>query len=223
MIRQCKVCGEYKPLELFELNKNCKYGITYRCKACTKIYMQQYSKTYRILNKEKLKNKEKKYRLEHLHKYAEKTARYRLRHPEKIKEYQSTEECRINCAKRAKKYRQNHPEKSREYKQRDYVKIIDRLRYRLWYVLKRFNNNKQNSILGILGCSSKEFKKYLENQFDDNMNWDNYGKWHIDHIIPLSSAKNIDELENLFHYKNCQPLWARDNLRKANKLTVTCN
>jgi hypothetical protein len=50
------------------------------------------------------------------------------------------------------------------------------------------------------------------------MTWDNYGEWHIDHIIPLSSAKTESELIDLFNYKNTQPLWAKDNLSKGNRL-----
>jgi hypothetical protein len=50
------------------------------------------------------------------------------------------------------------------------------------------------------------------------MSWDNHGEWHIDHIIPLSSAKNESDLYKLFHYTNLQPLWAFDNLSKGNKI-----
>jgi hypothetical protein len=51
------------------------------------------------------------------------------------------------------------------------------------------------------------------------MNWNNYGYygWHIDHIKPLSSAKNEFELIKLFHYTNLQPLWWKDNLSKNGK------
>jgi hypothetical protein len=58
----------------------------------------------------------------------------------------------------------------------------------------------------------------LETQFTDGMSWDNRSEWHIDHIIPLSSAKTEDELYKLCHYENLQPLWAEDNLKKGARI-----
>ena len=54
------------------------------------------------------------------------------------------------------------------------------------------------------------------------MSWENHGihGWHIDHIIPLSSGKTEDEILELFHYTNLQPLWAVDNLKKGGKLPI---
>lgn len=49
------------------------------------------------------------------------------------------------------------------------------------------------------------------------MSWDNYGRWHLDHIKPISLAKDEDEVYNLNHYTNFQPLWMLDNLKKSNK------
>jgi hypothetical protein len=49
------------------------------------------------------------------------------------------------------------------------------------------------------------------------MCWDNQGKWHIDHIIPLSSGKTEDDIIKLCHYTNLQPLWAIDNMKKGSK------
>jgi hypothetical protein len=60
----------------------------------------------------------------------------------------------------------------------------------------------------------------MEKQFKNEMTWENYGfyGWHIDHIIPLSSAKNEEELYKLCHYTNLQPLWAKENLSKGAKI-----
>jgi len=59
---------------------------------------------------------------------------------------------------------------------------------------------------------------YIEKQFTKGMSWKNHGEWHIDHIIPLSSAKTEKELYELCHYTNLQPLWKTDNLSKNNKI-----
>jgi hypothetical protein len=50
------------------------------------------------------------------------------------------------------------------------------------------------------------------------MSWDNHGKWHIDHIIPLASAETEEDIYRLSHYTNLQPLWAEDNWRKNSKI-----
>ena len=78
----------------------------------------------------------------------------------------------------------------------------------------------QNSIRtkDIVGLDYIEFKNYISSMFTDGMSWENYGKWHLDHIIPLRVAKNEEEVLLLNHYTNLQPLWAEDNLRKGGKI-----
>jgi hypothetical protein len=49
------------------------------------------------------------------------------------------------------------------------------------------------------------------------MNWDNYGDWQIDHIIPLSSSKDVEEMNKLCHFINLQPMWKKENLSKSDK------
>ncbi len=80
---------------------------------------------------------------------------------------------------------------------------------------------KTSKTFEVLGCTPQFLKQYLEQKFLDGMSWNNYGYygWHIDHIIPISHAKNEDEIYKLCHYTNLQPLWAKDNLTKNNKLT----
>lgn len=69
----------------------------------------------------------------------------------------------------------------------------------------------------VLGYTPQELKMHIEAQFKPGMNWDNYGKWHIDHIIPISSAKTLYEGIKLSQLDNLQPLWAEENLIKGNR------
>ena len=70
----------------------------------------------------------------------------------------------------------------------------------------------------LLGATLEEAKAHIEAQFQPGMSWENRGSWHIDHIIPLASAKTEDELIALCHYTNLQPLWAKDNISKGAKM-----
>lgn len=107
----------------------------------------------------------------------------------------------INNAKNHKKYMKENPL---------YV-LSRRCRSTLYDTLK----NKTRRTNEYIGCSYETLKTHIENKFKDGMSWDNMGKWHLDHKIPLCSAKNETELILLFNYKNIQPLWAYENLSKA--------
>jgi len=89
---------------------------------------------------------------------------------------------------------------------------------RIQQSLKRNGYTKNSKTNQILGCSFEEFKQYLQIQFTKGMTWENFGEWHLDHIYPVSLAKNEEELIRLNHYTNFQPLWAKDNLQKSNKI-----
>ncbi len=107
-----------------------------------------------------------------------------------------------------KRYRESNP----------LYRVRESLRTRIWLVL--FGGRKTKRTMELIGCDMETFKKYIESQLTEGMNWNNYGKWHIDHIIPCSKFNLLDEKEQVkcFNYKNLQPLWAKDNLRKGNKL-----
>jgi len=50
------------------------------------------------------------------------------------------------------------------------------------------------------------------------MTWENYGIWHIDHIIPLSSVSEESKIYDLCYYTNLQPMWGNENLSKGKKI-----
>lgn len=96
------------------------------------------------------------------------------------------------------------------------IRMIENIRRRTRAVLK--GENKSDSTINLIGCSREQLIKHIESMFDENMSWDNYGSWHIDHIKPCSLFDLSDEKQQkeCFHYTNLQPLWAKDNLRKSN-------
>ena len=79
---------------------------------------------------------------------------------------------------------------------------------------------KSKRTIELIGCSIDDLKRYIENKFTNGMSWDNYGKWHIDHILPCNKFNMSDENEQTkcFHYTNLQPLWALDNIQKGVKI-----
>lgn len=79
---------------------------------------------------------------------------------------------------------------------------------------------QKERIIKYVGLENNLFRKFIEDKFDQNMNWKNYGKyWHIDHIIPLSLALTEKEAYELNSYKNLRPIEAKENIVKSNFLT----
>lgn len=67
----------------------------------------------------------------------------------------------------------------------------------------------------------EELMTHLERQFTKGMTWENRGKWHIDHIRPLSSfqftSSDDPGFREAWALNNLRPLWASDNIRKSDK------
>jgi len=72
-----------------------------------------------------------------------------------------------------------------------------------------------------VGYSLHDLKVHLENKFTEGMSWDNYGAWHVDHIMPrwvFSAYSAAEEYLECWALDNLQPLWAEDNVRKGGSL-----
>lgn len=78
---------------------------------------------------------------------------------------------------------------------------------------------KQKSVgpklFAILGCQANEFIEHINSQLRDGMTIENYGEWELDHIVPISSAKSVEDVDRLCHFSNYQPLWRKDNHKKG--------
>jgi len=97
----------------------------------------------------------------------------------------------------------------------DYVFAM-KIRIRTLIRMSLINNGytKKSRTYDILGCDYATFLAHIESTFTAGMSWDVRHKLHIDHIIPLASAKTEEEVLRLNHYTNLQMLWKEDNLAK---------
>jgi len=171
-------------------------------------------------NTDKLKTYAKEYFKENKYTILDKTKEYKKdyysNNKDKIKANieVNKEEIRI---KKQKYYQNNKDRLNRSHKlyldSNISAKIAARIRTRIWIAIK----NKSCSLPEYLGCSLDDLVLHLELKFTDNMSWNNYGKWHIDHIKPLIlfDLTDIDQLKQACHYSNLQPLWGKDNVSKG--------
>lgn len=97
-------------------------------------------------------------------------------------------------------------------------KIRKNLNRRLHHALKGVA--KSVSTLELIGCSVENLRNHLQSLFQEGMTWQNYGMWQIDHIRPCASfdLSKLEHQKACFNFQNLQPLWAKDNLFKSNKL-----
>ena len=122
-------------------------------------------------------------------------------------------------SQRAVKYRAQH-RYVRERRQVDSAfHILCNLRGRTRAAVRSQTAKKYASTKALLGCTLAEFKAHIQAQFTAGMTWENYGRWHIDHIRPCSSFDLLDpdQQRACFHWSNLQPLWAAHNRAKGNR------
>ena len=97
-------------------------------------------------------------------------------------------------------------------------KVKNHVRVRFGQIFKKQNLERLGKKgFDFLGCDINFLMLYLESKFLENMNWGNYGEWHIDHIKPCCSfdLSDIDQIKSCFHYTNLQPLWKMENCIKS--------
>ena len=140
------------------------------------------------------------------------------------------EQNKEHLSKYIKEYRENNVDKIRQIK-RDYernrkardplYKLISNFRTAIYTVLKESNVDKYGHYFDILQYTPDELINHLELQFKDDMSWDNYGIWHVDHKLPITSfdiqEMGDKEFMSCWSLDNLQPMWGIENIRKSNK------
>ena len=208
-MKKCYECKQEKDYSCFSKLTKSKDGLQARCKQCTSEYMKKRL----LLNKDSINTKRKKQYAEQIDKKRQQAINSYIKHKEK----------RIEAMK---KYAEANKEKVAEHKRKhkakkrlDPIYVLSQqvsCLIRLSLINKGFP--KRGKTIDIIGCDWNTFAAHIERQFVDGMIWENRSEWHIDHIIPLASAKSEEDVIRLNHYTNLRPLWAKDNLAKGAKM-----
>jgi len=196
IMKKCSKCKVLKPRNCFYANNKMKCGLTSSCKTC----LLDASKKRREDPESGFKEKRKDYYLKNRERILEGKRNYYLKNRKTIRKKMSNYE--------------------KERLKTDTVfALTKRFRRRMGEALSRLGLSGSRRIEDSLGCSPIEFKDHIERQFLKGMTWENRDQWHLDHIIPISSAKTEEEVYALSHFTNIRPLWAKENIQKRNKQT----
>lgn len=207
----CNKCKLEQTLDNFGKLSKSKDGLRTCCKACRKLEVSTpeqkkmaYERRKKYAESDRGKDKSLSYKS---------TDRHKELHRLRCKKYESTKKFKIH-RKLYEQYR---------YTNNENYRLISNLRCRLYSALTRNKQSKINKFyntIELLGCTTEELWKHLESMFSEGMTRENYGEWHVDHIVPCDSFNlfDIEQQKLCFHYTNLQPLWAKDNLIKGNKL-----
>jgi hypothetical protein len=233
-MKKCTKCKVEK--ELHEFSKSIKKydGLRPHCKKCMnqyyldnkvkildkqKVYyidnkskISEQNKIYRKLNRDYLLDSKKEYYNKNRNKISYKNKIYRENNIEKISSY------RIEYYKNNKEKIKNQTNKKLSSDPIFKFKHSIRTLIRISFKRGKRNLKKESKTEQILGCTINEFIIHIESQLKEGMTIENHGDWHLDHIIPLATAKTEEEVIKLNHYTNFQPLWAAENLSKGSKI-----
>ena len=185
----CLTCGRKLPIEAFSRKKSTDEKRLRHCKECVKIQCNEYWAKYRAERREA---------------NALYAREYRKTHKEQDREWR-------------KKYVENRKKTDAFF---NFKTNLSAEIYRMFRRAPKQRSVKNCKLAKILGISGKEFYEYLLKTFSDRYGreWDGVEKVHIDHIIPLVTAKTEEDIIKLNHYTNLQLLTPEDNMAKGEQI-----
>ena len=206
----CSSCKQTKPTADFSTSVSSKDGWQQYCKKCVSLKGKKWRKDNPNYSKILYERRTEEQKI----RYSASSKLWRRNNPEKYKSSYT------NWQKTNKQKHYEHTKKSRkkQYRNNPTLRITMALRTRLYQALKGVG--RSGCTMDLLGCDLNFFKNHISLLFVEGMSWENYGKWHLDHIKPCSSFDLSQEKQQkqCFHYTNFQPLWSEENIRKSDKL-----
>lgn len=199
---RCGRCSETKPVEDFGKDSRNVIGLQSSCKACQKAMYNAKKSDPEFVERRRVNTL--RWQAENPERHAANKKRWNEANPDAVK---------LHRDKGRDKFLQDP---SNQVGQRLRTRLADAVRRQL---RGHADRGRSASAVRDLGCTLPELMRWLEAKWQPGMSWDNYGQWHIDHIVPLVRFDLTDpeQCKRACHYSNLQPLWASDNLSKGAK------
>lgn len=206
----CPKCDKLKEYKFFCRSARSGDGFAVWCKDCEKAKQRTYFTKNKELIYAKKRAKEEQDKIKAKEDRRRYITTWLAKNPEYRREYY--QENKELILQRSANY-------SKKRRQEDVLFVLKiGMKRRVIEAISSQGYTKRSRSYEILGCDAKALKEYIEKQFQPGMNWVDRSLWHLDHKIPLASAKSEEELLKLCHYTNLQPLWAADNQFKGDKI-----
>jgi hypothetical protein len=180
---KCNKCGQVKDISEYRKPSINKCGTKGVCKECKK----NQDKSYWYI-----KYQDKEFLDKH------------LTRQDKYKNHKRVYQKNYDAQNKDKKHQWHYA----KYRNDVGYRLMSTARNRIYYALKARNENKQYKSAEYLGCDIKTYINHLESQFNEHMNWENYGEyWEVDHIQGLNQGGSL-------HYTNTRPLRIDENRQR---------
>lgn len=205
----CKKCNTMKEESCFRttIDKRGHRVLEYLRSICMECEKQEAKRRY-YLNKEKQNQNSREYKKKHKEEIKIKRKIYLQENKEHTKiRYQNY--CKLNrekINKNAREYRKNNIS----------VRLRENFRNRILENIKKGKNTTE-----YLDTTIDNVKTWLEYNFQEDMNWNNYGSlWNIDHTLPINifDLNQEEDIFVCFNWRNLMPMYCSENISKSNKL-----
>jgi hypothetical protein len=186
-----------------------------------------------LSNRDKILEQQKEWRKKHPQTVIRSVEKWKNENPDKVRasklKWQRRNVPQMRDALRL--WRRKYPDRYREQMRRANTKRRSTPKGRLVHAISSGiiaslqNGTKRNRKWeSLVGYGINDLVVILERKFIDGMSWDNYGEWHVDHIIPIS-AFNFEKPEDLdfkrcWSLSNLQPMWGDVNRSKKDSVSV---
>jgi len=224
--KRCSKCGDVKLLNLFSSDKRIRGGRASECKECIRVRDRIYREKNAVtIAKRKRVTRSKNIESERA-RGRERAKNNRPAVRERFIRWYAANSSRVVAA--AKEWSDKNIDKRRAIR-RKYNRSLrstemGRLSSNISRALSRSLNGKKCEVgaFEMLPYTKKELVSHLERQFSPGMTWENYGEWHVDHIVPIAAHHYIDHQHPDFvacwSLTNLRPLWASENQSKGKKI-----